>query len=423
MRVSTAWRWIAGLALAAALIVLSNGPVFLISRRVLDAPGTWEERFVRPAFIAAALTMTALFIAATIRRETRRVSPMAFPLAGFVVVAIASVTWSVAPSLTGWRSWIYAAMALGGWTLATMPLRAVHRIVATFSAVCTLLSLVLIALRPDIGIDDFGAWRGTYLSPNSLAPIAGILAIVAVGDLVRLRFGRDAQDGEGGRAVPGLRVGLDLAAIATAVAIIVSARSVTPGLAAVLSVGFASGVWLFRWLQLAGRRRAALAFLAGTGAFGALAALAVGPRLWSTAHFELRRELWGHIIDRVAVHPVRGYGHFAYWDVPALLEPRLLVRTGSSHNSFLEVLLGLGVIGLVCFAPIMIASIVQPLRQLWHRQSADAFVWMSLSLFVFIENLTESFILWFSYMWVLIIASALRPVRTSFDSSTIQTTR
>ena len=37
-------------------------------------------------------------------------------------------------------------------------------------------------------------------------------------------------------------------------------------------------------------------------------------------------------------------------------------------------------------------------------------MWASVVGFALVENVTESFVLWFSYVWVLLMAAALRPV-------------
>ena len=44
----------------------------------------------------------------------------------------------------------------------------------------------------------------------------------------------------------------------------------------------------------------------------------------------------------------------------------------------------------------------------WRTPSVASWTWLALVLFLVIENLTESFVLWFSYNWVLLMAAALR---------------
>ena len=47
-------------------------------------------------------------------------------------------------------------------------------------------------------------------------------------------------------------------------------------------------------------------------------------------------------------------------------------------------------------------------RTLWREPGPEAWTWGALVVFLVVENVTESFVLWFSYNWVLLIAAALR---------------
>ena len=48
------------------------------------------------------------------------------------------------------------------------------------------------------------------------------------------------------------------------------------------------------------------------------------------------------------------------------------------------------------------------IRYAWSRPSPESWVWLVVIVFLAIENITESFVLWFSYNWVLLMAAALR---------------
>ena len=51
-----------------------------------------------------------------------------------------------------------------------------------------------------------------------------------------------------------------------------------------------------------------------------------------------------------------------------------------------------------------------PCPQVWRDPSPDAWLWAAVVAFLLVENVTESFVLWFSYNWVLVMAAALRPI-------------
>ena len=113
--------------------------------------------------------------------------------------------------------------------------------------------------------------------------------------------------------------------------------------------------------------------------------------------------------DRVQQRPVSGYGFYAFWDVTELLDHALL-RRGSAHNSLMEVALGLGLIGTVPFAVTVVLAARNAGLHLWRRPGADSWMWAAVVGFALVENVTESFVLWFSYVWVLLMAAALRPL-------------
>ncbi len=385
------------IVLCIALLIFSNGPVFFISRRVLDRPGTWEEYFVQPTFVAAALAGAMLFVAAVANREIRSLPIAAVFASAFSAIAVWSVTWSFAPHLTGWRSWVYVGMLLTGWILGTVDARRFRSVISIFLAVALFTSLILIVFKPDIGLDETGSWRGIYLGPNSLAPIAGLGTIMSLQHLIWPTSARH-------------RIGAALALV-LCLTTLVGSQSATAIAATGIATGIAFTLIAYRTLSTTGRPRDARRVALGAIVSGVVVFGVVGPVLWQSDNFTRRRELWDLLVDRIQAHPTRGYGFFAYWDIPSLLVPRLLVRSGSAHNSFMEVFLGLGIIGLAMFVPVMVFAVVQPLRDGWRHFDGIAFMWVAVTLFAVLSNLTESFILWFSYLWILVLAGAIRRPR------------
>ena len=57
---------------------------------------------------------------------------------------------------------------------------------------------------------------------------------------------------------------------------------------------------------------------------------------------------------------------------------------------------------------LVVLAAVNAGRGLWLRPSADTGMWAALTVFVLLENMTESFVLWFSHIWVLQLVAALR---------------
>ncbi len=391
--------------IAAIVIVLTNGPVFLFSRSVLDRSGRWEDPAVWPFFAAAALASATIFASGLVRGGDRTVTGSqkvaATAVACYSFVSVASTAWSVEPFATAWRAGVYAGLALLAWVVAQLDPgdTAAALLGVTGAAVAT--SVLLVVLRPDLGVDANGDWQGVYTNRNSLAPLAALGMLVGVRYLVmRGRWGRV---GGGGLA-------------AVCLIVLVGAGSRTAWIAVLVAATAAAAPLLYHRIRGRWGRGPAAFTLAGTAMAavgGSLVALAA---LWDTTTFSQRRSIWSLVWDRVLQRPVSGYGFYAFWDVTDLLDHALL-RRGSAHNSLMEVALGLGLVGTLPFAVIVVLAARNAGLYLWRRPGADSWLWAAVVGFALVENVTESFVLWFSYIWVLLMAAALRKVPASVRSA------
>ena len=75
--------------------------------------------------------------------------------------------------------------------------------------------------------------------------------------------------------------------------------------------------------------------------------------------------------------------------------------------------LGLGLLGLVPFAVVVVLAVRNAGRDLLRSPSADTWTWAAVVAVMLIENITESFMLRFSYNWVIVMAAALRAPMSS----------
>jgi O-antigen ligase len=110
----------------------------------------------------------------------------------------------------------------------------------------------------------------------------------------------------------------------------------------------------------------------------------------------------------------RGHGYWAFWNEPTLSDP-VLLAAGSAHNAVLEVLLGLGIIGLVPFAATAGLAVVQSGRGVHRRIDVASVWWATVVVVALLENATESFVLWYSYLWVLLIAASVASPKAEAD--------
>lgn len=384
-------------AAAAALLVLTNGPVLLFSKSVLDRTGRWEDLAVWPFLAAAAVVGAALaawnWMGAR-RRPLEASERIAAIAAGwFALAALASSLWSVDPAATAWRSSIYLGMALLAWAIARLNASDIAAVVVLVAAAAVGASLLLIVLRPGLGLGPNDYWKGVYTNRNSLAPLA------AIGVLAGLRFALTP-----GRFRRWAAVGLALASTAA----LVGAGSRTAWVSLIAALAVSSLPLIYH--RLAGRRgpsRAARVTVAAAGA-SAVAAIAGLVAVWNVPTLSQRRTIWSLVWDRILQRPLGGHGFFTFWDIEELTQ-HVLLRRGSAHNSLVEVGLGLGLLGAIPFTAILVLAARNAGLALWRRPGADTWIWAALVAFLLAENVTESFVLWFSYSWVLLMAAALRP--------------
>lgn len=423
-------------AVAAALLVFTNGPVFFAARNLTADSGGWEGDLIRPAIIAAALlaaVTAALDLAwkssagrgpAGLRPHgpaaadrarpgpaglIRPPGPAAAAIAVYTLTAIASAAWSVAPGLTLWRSLTYAGLVLLAWVMADMGAEARVPLGLTAAAAVGA-SLLALAAAPNQAFDIRGYWRGVYITRNSLAPLAALGLLVGIRYLLaHPRAGADGPDrlaAWGGGRWWARAAGAALGVVSLAV--LIGAGSRTAWLALVGALAVSALGRAYPSMRQRFGARAAIGAVVGAAAAGATGLVAVTAVLWQEPTFAERREIWGLVWDRIVDRPLAGHGFFAFWDVPELTAAHELLLLGSAHNSALEVLLGTGLIGLAPFAVITAAAALNAARDLVRNPGTDTWLWAAVVAFALFENASESFVLWFSYNWVIVMAAALR---------------
>lgn len=460
-------------AVAAALLIFTNGPVFFVARNLTVDSGGWEGDLVRPTIIAAALlaaATAALDLAwrgstgarraagpaglaqthstadpAELARPHGTADPAglarphgvaAAAVAAYTVWAVASSAWSVVPGLTLWRSLVYAGLVLLAWVMADMgpDVRVPLGLMAAAAVGASLLALVA---APNQAFDIRGFWQGVYTNRNSLAPLAALGLLVAVRLLLTRPGGSElaeqpevagpteppeeseppeATEPDGSpekpkRAEQNVRHQQGLAGVAlgaAALVVLIGAGSRTAWLSLVGALAVSALGWAYPQLRQRFGPRAAAGAGIGAAAVGLAGLVAVTAALWQESTFAQRRTIWGLVWDRIADRPIAGHGFFAFWDVPELIADHELLQDGSAHNSALEVLLGTGLIGLAPFAVIAVVAALNAGRDLVRDPGADTWLWAAVVAFALFENAAESFVLWFSYNWVIIMAAALR---------------
>jgi exopolysaccharide production protein ExoQ len=212
------------------------------------------------------------------------------------------------------------------------------RIIASVIGVGAVASLLVCLLLPGIGLNPFGCWVGVYLIKNTMGRVMALGALCFV--LLALSERR--------------RRVVRFAFFLFCCVLLVLSQSAT-GLVVTLLI-LAMLLPLRKLLYLGPKRLLAAAFVLGPF-------LAVGT-IWAAENWEEivfalgrssslsgRIPLWQLVWGEITQRPVLGYGFTAFW---TSWEGQRVSQTVAwdvavphAHNSFLEVWLGLGIIGLV----------------------------------------------------------------------------
>jgi O-antigen ligase len=388
--------------LAAGLLLTTNGPLLFVTGRVLDRPGfppRWEDVAVRPVLLGFAALAVVLVIV-----DLRRDGPVASLRPDRVVVAavvlfpvwaLTSTVWSEQPGITFWRALVYAGLAVFAAAVAALDDRALTITLVAVTVPAVALSAVVALARPSVGIHEGdGFWQGIYTNPNSLGPVTALGILAGLGAL-SITSDHRARAGIG-------------AFVALSAVVLYESTSRTSWFALAIALGAGAALWGARTLTDRLGPGPAAARAVPVTVLGAVAVVAALWSRWDDPTFAQRRTIWRGAWGYVDERWIQGYGFFSFFEVPGRALEHPYFDRGSAHSSPLEVLLGLGVIGLALFVVVAGAALLNAGRSAWREPSGVHVMWFALVVFLVVENLTESFVLWFSYNWVLLCAAALR---------------
>jgi exopolysaccharide production protein ExoQ len=397
---------------AVGVLVLSTGAFFAVLDPAAD--GTSNPAVLLLWFAAYALAGAGL-LDGVLRRRLLVSVPL--PLVAFIVLAAASVLWSVAPAVSARRSVALAGTVVVGLLLAQR-LRPVDLLDAVRRAmlIVAVASLLLWLVGDPRAIDPVhDSLRGVLATKNTLGRVMGLglLAAVTTGFLDRTRVRRCVLS-----AVPMVAA---LALTDSAGGTII-AGAVLALMVAALLWGAAAG----RLLLLAGAALilGALTFLLPTATPEDVADL-VGRDLTFTG----RTDIWEQSLDAAAERPIRGYGYGAFWhedgpDAAARIRARLYWPVPDAHNGLLDVSLEVGLVGAALAALITLALFGRGIGDLRAGRRQCMVLRLSIGALVVASNLVESsFLEENAFLTVVLVAAlaakepARTPVRASGDAA------
>lgn len=413
-------------AYAVALIfTLTQGPVYKIWRTAefytpVPITPTWQATFL-------AVQIPALMLLS--RRGLRRdfVTGPFLVLVGLLVWMMASTTWTNLSRYTSVDSVALAVTAAAGLYIGSrFSSRELVLIVWLAMQVGVIVSYLAVKQAWSESIDAEGNWTGIYFNRNSLGPVAMLGIITGCAVVVALvRFGT-------------LRYRIQLALLAATLVIldvVVYVRSgSSTSIAAALVAVLACAVWVIigRWHQVTGAPLIAIQRVVYPSFVGLTLLIAwVGFRYQTTIvgwfgkadFFNGRSALWHFSWTGFLERPIIGWGWRAAWSTPEFLKRDLWWTTAGaswSHNGFLEVLLGGGIVGGLLFAGYVlwagqrsIETIVSIPSESWR---------VAMAMFVLVACTQEVFIIGNHFLWLLLVAVLTPPSIDQRDTNKLIST-
>ncbi len=401
---------------ALGLLICTSGPSTYVSLHYMAPGNGWRAwSYMYPFSLVAAFGAVALGQALVVGQGAgqghgwwRRVPWPMYAVGLYAGWALLSATWSVTPLITPTIALIGVGIAAfgcwTGWRLRFAEQVWAVAISMSFAVVTSVFISVFVPHQgrmPPRNSSPGGEWQGIFGNRNSLSPVCVLAILGLLGVVMMYRTWRAA-----------------LWAGPSAVLALVALREsggLTSTMALALVIFTAAALPVVWWMRRAGLQ----GWMVGTG----LSIASVGTAVYVFTHLgELataagrdptlsrRTQIWHDVRRFIADRPWRGYGFWAFWDEPTLTA-ETYARHGdaysSAHNSVLEVVLGLGVIGLVFYIAIALAAIAGIAAWTWRTGSLASWWWALIFAFLFAQNLMESFVLWHSYQWVLFVAASV----------------
>jgi exopolysaccharide production protein ExoQ len=370
-----------------------------------DAPGSGSA--LSRALWLTLLACGALIVLYRARLASVLLSTLNPFLPLFICLAVASVAWSIDPSLTVRRliRLCTIVVACAGFVLVSWHPRryqAVVRPILTImlaGSICFGLVFPALAIHQETSEELLGAWRGLASHKNGLGDLACIALILwlhaGLTREVRLL-----------RAVAGGAIALICLALSRSSTSLVATACVAMILLILLRAPRGLRPYLPHFVvtlvaMLVLYALAELDLVPGLGTLLAPVTALTDKGTTLTG----RTEIWAIITEHIRLHPFFGSGYAAYWtgaptdgtDSYEFVQRAGGFYPGSAHNGYLDVVNDLGWVGFVCLLAYMFTYVRQSL-QLAALDRNQAALYLALYLQQAIANLAESH--WFSVLSV-----------------------
>ena len=331
----------------------------------------------------------------------------------FVLVGVmfASSLWSVAPNAT-----FVTSIELIGTTIVALYLvsrftldELLNVSVLTFATIA-LASLALIFGAPGHGREDWGsgAWSGLFSDKNNLG------AAMSLGLLCSFALSLIA---------PGWRRVGALASMILCGVLMLGSHSTTALTSCAVALLVLVLFWLFRFSKIGSVGKFAIVVaaivVASSLAVTGISMDSIYSSLGKNANLTGRTDFWPYLYQAIGDRPILGYGYDAFFrsaEGAGILSYYIIEAGGwtpyHAHNSFLQVMLDAGYVGLALLVFMQIVGLVRGFMMALRSLSPASALPLAIVVFLIFGSFTETYFDQYNtFAWIFFVAAMLYPVR------------
>ncbi len=326
----------------------------------------------------------------------------------FILLAFASAFWSLDPVVTLFRALelLFVTLIAAHIAISYRPAQLLE-FLFWFGAILLIITVATVFAAPRTGTmywaPFYGAWRGIYWHRNHLASIAALLNMVF---LLRVLIAVESRDTRGF---------LDAAFYVFSLAVLFFAKSATGYILFIVLNFLVFCCWL--WVRFSDRlQRKHYYIILGifiTASLLILSNLDFVLGLFNrTSTLTGRVGLWDYLLKGVVSQsPWWGHGFGAVWTLDTFRETvRQHIGWTSQpligDNGFLDILLHLGLVGLLVFLTILVRTSVRSFQYALSHRTLESFFPLMIMAYAFFANISFSlFAETEVFVWFLIVAA------------------
>lgn len=305
----------------------------------------------------------------------------------FVLLVFISVFWSENPERTfRWGVYGIGTTTLGLYFGTRYSLKEQLRILAWTFVISMTLSILFIVALPKYGIMAAiheGAFRGIYTHKNGF----GIMTVLA--SVIFFLQAINAQR----------KSWIFWLFLIVSIILTILSRSTTSLLTMLMMLSLCIAYRIFRWrYEILVSTVLSILILGITGLllfFNFIGTDALFEALGKDPTLSSRTEIWRHVWQAIQLKPWLGYGSTAFWDGMGLegaskyVELAVRAEVSYAHNGFLDIILGVGFIGLSLFLISYFATLIKSLVLLRKTNTAEAYWPLLFLTYLILTNVAE----------------------------------